>query len=236
MCEPLTIIAAVASTAGGIMQAQAQHNAQQAAVNRSNAIAQQKYQRELQIAIKNDEAENRKHDAELKAQAEQTTAYHKQLQINQLEANRATLANSRKKLEKETKAAFESQKNLGEAIRAQGKVLSTGSSGQSFLLQVDQAEKQLGFEQAAIGQSLYDSNIAWGIEQQGIQLDQYNADVGAHNRLQAHPSAADAQFIPYKPIKMQGPSRMGLMGAMLGAVGGGIAVGAQTEYALTNLG
>tara|TARA_R100000458_G_scaffold19816_1_gene17542 strand:+ start:384 stop:1115 length:732 start_codon:yes stop_codon:yes gene_type:complete len=228
MCEPISIIAGVASAGGGMMQAQAQHQAQQAAVNRSNAIAQQQYQRELQIAQQTDAKNKKAYEAELQAKAAADTAFYKQLEVNQLEANRATLAASRKKMERVTKAEFEGQKQVSEAIKAQGKLLSTGNAGQSFLLQVDQVERALGFEQAELEQGLYDANIAFGVEKQGILWDQYNANMRAQNQLPASPTAAQASFIPNKPIKMSGPSKMGLMGAMIGAVGGGIAAGYTT--------
>ena len=228
MCEPISIIAGVASAAGGMMQAQAQHNAQQAAVNRSNAIAQQKYQRELQIAQQTDAKNKKAYEAELNAKAAADTAFYKQLEVNQLEANRASLANSRKKLERESKAEFEGQKQLANAIAAQGKMLSTGNAGQSFLLQTQQVERALGFESAQIEQSLYDSNVAFNVEQQGILWDQYNSNMRAQNQLPASPTAAQASFIPNKPIKMSGPSKMGLMGAMIGSVGGGVAAGLST--------
>ena len=228
MCEPVSIITGVMSAGGGIMQAQAQHNAQQAAVNRSNAIAQQQYQRELQIAAQTDAKNKKEYDANLKAKAAANTAFYKQLEVNQLEANRVSLANSRKRLEKETKAEFQGQKAVADALKAQGKMLSTGNAGQSFLLQTEQVERELGFEQAELAQGLFDANVAWGVQQQGILMDQYNANIRAQNQLPAQPTAAQASFIPNKPIKMSGPSKMGLMGAMIGAVGGGVASGFST--------
>ena len=50
MCDPVSIGLGAVSAVGGVMQAQGQHNAQQAAVNRQNQIAQQQYQQQLRIA------------------------------------------------------------------------------------------------------------------------------------------------------------------------------------------
>ena len=64
---------AAVSLATGVMGSVAQHQAQQAAVNRQNQIQQQEYQRQLQISERNDLIKKRKHSADLKAHASAQT-------------------------------------------------------------------------------------------------------------------------------------------------------------------
>ena len=89
MCEPISATIGVLSAVGGGMQAIGAHQQQQAAVARSNAIAQQQYQRELQIAAQRDQAKLRTYEAELKADTAAKNAYYAQLTANQAEATRA---------------------------------------------------------------------------------------------------------------------------------------------------
>ena len=152
MCEPISIIAGVASAAGGMMQAQAQHNAQQAAVNRSNAIAQQQYQDQLRRSEEQDRIKKEKHTADAQAHAQALNDFNKQLELNQLEANRAMTIVNRKKKEKQAEAAFELENQISKSIQAQGQLLSSGGTGQSFLLQTLESERALGMQGAMIEQ------------------------------------------------------------------------------------
>ncbi len=88
MCEPITaasIAIGVGSAAAGGMQAIGQHQAQQAAVARSNAIAQQNYQRELQIAAQKSQKENEVYKAEQEAQTAALNNYYATISRNQAE-------------------------------------------------------------------------------------------------------------------------------------------------------
>jgi len=199
------------------MQAIGQHQQQQAAVARSNAIAQQQYQRDMQIAAARDQEKGRVYQAELKADTAAKNAYYAQLTANQAEANRALSSSSQKLNEKRAGAAFDAQTKLANAIQAQGQVLASGKAGQSFLLQAMDSQRQLGFEQAQINQTLYDASAAAGVEREGILLDQSSADVAAWNNLPAAPLSPEASFLPVKPIKAQGPSGLALAGSLLGA-------------------
>ncbi len=84
------------------MQAIGAHQQQQAAVARSNAIAQQQYQRDLQIAAQRDRAKLQTYQAELKADTAAKNAYYAQLTANQAEATRALAAANNKLEEKRT--------------------------------------------------------------------------------------------------------------------------------------
>ena len=236
MCEPISATIGVLSAVGGGMTAIGQHQQQQAAVARSNAIAQQQYQREMQIAAARDRAKQQTYKAELKADTAAKNAYYAQITANQAEANRALAASGQNLRQKGTAAAFESQRNISKAIRAQGQVLASGKAGQSFLLSVMDTERQLGLEQAEVSQSLYDANLASGIEKEGILLDQASANTAAWNGLPAAPLPPEASFLPVKPIKASGPSGLALAGNLVSAGVSGASAGLSTYGSITNNG
>ncbi len=207
------------------MQAIGAHQQQQAAVARSNAIAQQQYQRELQIAAARDQEKGRAYQAKLKEETAAKNAYYAQITANQAEATRALAAADQKLEEKRTTAAFSAQRNIANAIKAQGQVLSSGKAGQSTLLAALDSERTLGFEMAEIEQTLYDARRASGIEKEGILLDQHSADVAAWNNIPAAPLAPQASFLPVKPIMASGPSGLSLAGSLLGAGVSGVSAG-----------
>ncbi len=225
MCEPISATIGVLSAVGGGMQAIGAHQQQQAAVARSNAIAQQQYQRELQIAAQRDQEKGRAYQAELKADTAAKNAYYAQLTANQAEATRAIASADQKLEEKRTTAAFSSQRNIANAIKAQGQVLSSGKAGQSTLLAALDAERTLGFEMAEIEQTLYDARRASGIEKEGILLDQHSANTAAWNNLPASPLAPEASFLPVKPIMASGPSGLALAGGLISAGVSGVSSG-----------
>lgn len=235
MCEPISATIGVLTAVSGGMQAIGQHQQQQAAVARSNAIAQQRYQRDMQIAAARDQEKGRTYQAELKASTAAKNAYYAQLTANQAEANRAVASADHKLDEKRTTAAFSSQRNIAAAIKAQGSVLATGKAGQSFLLQALNEERGLGFEMAEIEQTLYDARRASGIEKEGTLLDQHSSNVAAWNNLPADPLSPQASFLPIKPIKAQGPSGLALAGSLLGSAVGGVSAGLSTESAIYNI-
>ncbi len=226
-----TIVGATAF-AGSAMSAIGQHQAQSAAVARSNAIAQQQYQQQLQISAAQDQEKARQYEAQLKEANAARNAYHRQVTANQAEANRALAASAANLKQKSAAAAFESQRAVTKAIQAQGSVLATGMSGQSFLLQAMDAQRQLGFEQAQINQTLYDAATAAGVEREGVLLDQTAANVAAWNNLPAAPLSPEASFLPVKPIKAKGPSGLALAGSLLGAGIDGASAGIGTYKTL----
>ena len=234
MCDPISIGLGVVQAGGGMMQAQAQHRAQQNAVARQHQIAQQQYQQELQIQQEKSRSQKEAHKAKLQAHAQAQNDLNKQYELNQMEANRASAAAEAKKNEKHAKAAFEAEAAVSKAIQAQGQLLSTGNSGQSFLLQLEQTQRELGFATAQIEQNMYDANKVFVLEQGGIAMDQYSRDAQAYNSLPAAPQAQRAPFLPYKPIKVMGPSKGALMGAMIGAAAGGVSAGFGASDAISS--
>jgi len=238
MCEPITAISiglATASFAGSAAQSIGQHQQQQAAVARSNAIARQQYQQQMQIAAAQDQENGRVYQAKLKATTAAKNAYYRQLEANQEEANRASIAVQQKMDERRTAAKFNMQGQLARSIQAQGQLLATGKTGQSFLLNAMQAERDLGFEMAQIEQSLYDARRASGIEAEGILLDQQSANVAAWNNLPVDPLTPMASFAPIKPIDAKGPSGLALAGSLLGDAASAAGTGISTYSTLEGL-
>ena len=235
MCEPISATIGVLSAVGSGMQAIGAHQQQQAAVARSNAIAQQQYQRELQIAAQQDRVKLQTYQAELKADTAAKNAYYAQLTANQAEATRALAAANNKLEEKRTTSAFGVQRQMAAAIQAQGQVLSTGKAGQSTLLAALDAERTLGFEMAEIEQTLYDARRASGIEKEGILLDQHSANTAAWNGIPAAPLAPEASFLPVKPIKASGPSGLALAGNLVSAGVSGVSAGMSMESAIYDI-
>ena len=238
MCEPTLILSVVAGGAQaitGIQQQNAQYRAQVAEVDRSNMMARQDYINKLNIASHDDQLKGRQYEAELKEAALAKTAYNKQLDINQQSADIAKTSEQMKLQEKMNKAMFESQANIAKTIQAQGTVLAgSGGRGQSMLLELQQAERELGFEQAQIDASIFDATRAYGVAAFGIDLDQYSADTQAYNNLDRGPSfAPSASFAPVEPMKISRPSKPSILGPILSGVSTGLssysAVGGDTS-------
>ena len=175
MCDPvaLGIISGVGSAVTGIAEQNRAHRAQVDAVNRSNQIARQKYLNDIQISAFNDQRKGEVFTAQLQADAASRSAFFKQRELNQIEANRASESAQQELREKITESLFSSQENLAKSIQAQGTVLASGQqAGQSMMLTLDQAERELGFAQAQLDASIFDATKAYGIKQFGVDLDQ----------------------------------------------------------------
>lgn len=217
------------SFAGSAMSAVGQHQAQQAAVARSNAIAQQQYQQELQIAAMRDSEAGRAYQAQLKSATAAKNAYYAQISANQTEATRALSAETQKLAEARTTAAFQQQENIANIVKSQGAVLASGKAGQSFLMQAMDAERQFGFEQAQIEQTLYDASRASGIAKEGILLDQSAANMAAWNNLPADPLSPQASLLPVQPIMATGPSSLALAGNLVSSAASAYSTGYQLD-------
>lgn len=236
MCEPISIgtIVGGLAFAGSTASAIGQHQQQQAATARSNAIARQQYQQQMQIAAAQDQEKGRVYQAELKAAAAGKEAYYAQLSANQLEGNRARLAQGQQDKEARTSALFQTQNNIASSIQAQGQLLAAGKAGQSYLLQVMDVDRQSGFKQAEIDQTLYDQKVASGFAREGALLDQFSADAAAWNNLPADPLSPMASFMPIKPIKAQGPSGLALAGNLVSSAVSAYGTGYSLDRPPTN--
>tara|TARA_R100001463_G_scaffold49515_2_gene99317 strand:- start:5915 stop:6649 length:735 start_codon:yes stop_codon:yes gene_type:complete len=225
MCDPtlIGIAVGVGQTAATRSEQMRQHRAQVDAVNRSNAMARQKYQNDIQISAYNDQRKLDVFEAQLAADSASQANFHKQQDINAIEASRAVNAADQELNEKITEAMFESQANLAASIQAQGTVLAGMQSGQSMMLELQQAERELGFESAQIDATVFDATKSYGIKRFGIDLDQWAADNQAVNSItNSALFAPTASFQTIKPIKQNAPSKPSMLGAIMSGVGAGL--------------
>tara|TARA_Y100001963_G_C6785577_1_gene452513 strand:- start:980 stop:1687 length:708 start_codon:yes stop_codon:yes gene_type:complete len=226
MCSP--VIAAVAI---GVGTAAADYSAKKAAwrhqvgqVQRQNIMAIQRGDHEGKKAIYNDAKNNQVYSAQLKAQANARTNLYKQFKINQLEASRASEAAQLQKREEYIKAAFEGQTRLSESIKAQGAVLASGiPAGKSLLLQLNDIERQMGFEEAAVNASLVSAERSYGLTEHGIRLSQHSADSRALNAEPAGPQfSPGASWGAVSPIMLQNPPKPSLLGSLMTGASSGV--------------
>ena len=233
MCEAVTlgIISGVAQAGAGIIQQNAAHRNAVAQVNRSNAIARQKYLNDITIAAFNDQRKGEVFTAQLQADAASRQAYYKQREINQLEANRSSETAQQELREKVTEAMFKSQEGLAKAIEAQGTILASGQqAGQSMMLQLADVERQMGFKNAQLNASVFDATKAFGIKQFGVDLDQYGADTRAYNSISTTAAIApSASFKTIRPIEQAPPEKPSILGPLLGGISTGIGVYGQVK-------
>ena len=233
MCEAVTlgIISGVAQAGAGIIQQNAAHRNAVAQVNRSNAIARQKYLNDITISAFNDQRKGEVFTAQLQADAASRQAYYKQKEINQLEANRSSETAQQELREKVTEAMFKSQEGLAKAIEAQGTVLASGQqAGQSMMLQLADVERQMGFKNAQLNASVFDATKAFGIKQFGVDLDQYGADTRAYNSISTTAAIApSASFKTIRPIEQAPPEKPSILGPLLGGISTGIGVYGQVK-------
>lgn len=225
MCNPLAIGMAMggAQAITGIQEQNRAHRAQVDAVNRQNAMARQKYLNDIQISAYNDQRKLNVFEAQLDADVASQQAYYKQKEINQIEADRATAAADQELNEKITEQMFASQANLAKAIQAQGTVLAGMQSGQSMMLELGQAEREFGFEQAQIDATIFDATRAYGIDKYGIDLDKYSADTNAANSISVSATVAPtASFQTIKPTKIPPPKKPSILGPILGGISTGL--------------
>ena len=229
MCTTLLVSIGLgaAKAVSGIAEQNRQHQNQVDAVNRSNAIAKQNYLNQIQISAFNDQRKGEVFTAQLQADAASRAAYYRQKELNQAEATRAITASDQKLREKITEQMFQSQANLAKAIEAQGTVLASGmASGQSMLLQLQQAERDFGFKQAQIDATVFDATKAYGIERYGIDLDQYSSNIKANNAITTSAAVApSASFMTVRPIEKKPPRKPSPLGPILGGIGTAFSTG-----------
>ena len=236
MCEPVTlgIIAGAGTAVTGIMEQNRAHRAQVDAVNRSNAIARQKYINDITISAYNDQRKGEVFTAQLQADAAARSSLYQQREINQIEANRASESAQQELREKVTEAMFASQENLAKAIQSQGTVLASGQqAGQSTMLTVDDVERKYGMQQAQLDASVFDATKAYGIKQFGVNLDQYNSDMSAVNNLSTSAVVAPiASFKTIRPTKQKAPPKPSILTPLLSGFTAGVGTWSGVKTAL----
>ena len=236
MCAPIAlgIASGVGTAVTGIMEQNRAHRAQVDAVNRSNAIARQKYINDITISAYNDQRKGEVFTAQLQADAAARSSLYQQREINQIEANRASESAQQELREKVTEAMFASQENLAKAIQSQGTVLASGQqAGQSMMLSVDDVERKYGMQQAQLDASIFDATKAYGIKQFGVNLDQYNSDMSAVNNLSTSAVVAPiASFKTIRPTKQKAPPKPSLLTPLLSGFSAGVSTWSGVKQAL----
>lgn len=225
MCNPVAI--GIALGAGqavtGIQQQNAQWAAQRDAVLRSNHMATTKYANELTIAAYNDKLKGNVFEKELQADAAAQTELAAIRQNNQIAADQATTAAQIAANEKLAEQAFKSQENLAKSIQAQGEILASGApAGNSLGALLQGAEREFGFEQAQIDASQDSITRAYAIEQYGIDLDKYSADIAAINQTKSIATHKQASYEPIKPIMQSAPKKPSILGPIISGLSTGL--------------
>ena len=217
----LSIGMGAAQAVTGIAEQNRAHRAQVDAVNRSNAMARQKYLNDITISAYNDQRKGEVFTAQLQADAAARSAYYQQKQINQLEHNRASEAAQAELREKVNKTMFDSQTNLAKAVKAQGSILASGQqAGQSMMLTLDDIEREYGMANAQLDATIFDATRAYGLKQFGLDLDQYAANTSAYNNISTSAYVAPtASFMTQKPIEQKAPPKPSPLGPILGGIG-----------------
>jgi hypothetical protein len=229
MCSPaiaLGAISGVGKAVVGISEQNRRHRAQVDAVNRSNAMARQKYLNDIQISAFNDQRKGEVFTAQLKADAASRERFFRQREINQLEANRASESAQAELREKVTESMFQSQEALAKAIQAQGTMLASGQqAGQSLSLMLDDADRTMGMKEAQLNASLFDATRTYGLKEFGVSLDRHAADGTAYNSITTSAATSPAaSFKTIQPIKQEPPSKPSILGPILGGFSTGVSV------------
>jgi hypothetical protein len=240
---------------------QAQQNNQQIAFsnqnlmmqsfNQRNAIANQNLQTQNEFLAQQQQRQYQTLQNQLEFQTELNKSLasqafvNSQLELNKNATSRAIQAEQQKLADAQAQAAFEGQRLLATNLQTQGSVLSSGRSGQSIGLLVNDAERTYGQNAAILNRNSqtatgdYLNNSAMAV------LRQLNADVDASNRLIPEPIRplplpelpkpvfADlpdyAPMQPFQtsagpmatPVFASGPSGIGLVAGIGGSMLGG---------------
>lgn len=225
MCEPTLILSLASGTMSavtGIQEQNRQHAARVAHVNRQNAIAQQDYLNKTTIAAHNDQQKLRVYQDQLDGAAAEKEAYYKQIEMNQLERDRASEAAQMELNEKIDEAELKGQKALAESIRAQGTVLAGNTAGQSMLLESMEAERVLGMEIAELDHSLWNAEQAFTMKEYSNDLSKYAGDMQATRGIKGGPNRAPtASFQTIKPTMIEPPKKPSSLGPILGGITAG---------------
>ena len=186
-------------------------------------MATTKYANELTIAEYNDKLKGLVFEKELNADAAAQTELAAIRQNNQISADQASTAAQIAANEKLAEQAFKSQENLAKSIQAQGEVLASGApAGNSLGALLQGAEREFGFEQAQIDASQDSITRAYAIEQYGIDLDKYSADIAAINQTKSIATHKQASYEPIKPIMQAVPKKPSILGPILSGITTGL--------------
>jgi hypothetical protein len=178
-----------------------------------------------------------------------------QLGFNSGSYNRANLLEQKKVQDAAAKAAFEGQKLLATNLQAQGSVLASGRTGQSIGLLANDADRAYGRDAAMLNQNMEASLGDYYQNSAFAYLQKLNQDADAYNKMMPEPirpmdlpDVGKPVFASYgKAAPLQsliselpptaepvfagvgsysgGPSALGLVAGIGGAVVGGVQAG-----------
>ena len=178
-----------------------------------------------------------------------------QLGFNNASYNRANLLEQQKVQDAAAKAAFEGQKLLSTNLQAQGSVLASGRSGQSIGLLANDADRAYGRDAAMLNKNMENSLGDYYQNSAFAYLQKLNQDADAYNKMMPEPikpmdlpdvgrpvfasygrSSPLQSFIGDLPPTATpvftsagsysgGPSALGLVAGIGGAVVGGVQAG-----------
>jgi hypothetical protein len=192
--ETLAIVTAIGSAASSAIGSIAAYSQQQQQSNYQNAVAQQQYQ------------------SQLAAYQQSERAYSDQIRLNSEAANRAYVSEQGKLNAEYRKASEKAQELSIKSLQQQGTVLASGRSGQSIGLLMADADRMFGRDYAMLGQ-----NLAYA-EQDYITGTQ---SILTQAQTQQNLAASQRMLQPSAPINVPGPSGIGLIAGIGGAVVGG---------------
>lgn len=233
---------------------------QRQAVANQNAQTQIEYQAALQQRNYQSLQDQLAYQVDLNKSIASQQFVKTQLELNKQATSRAIMAEQQKLNDAQAQAAFEGQRLLATNLQTQGSVLSSGRTGQSIGLIVNDAERQYGQDSAVLNRNIdtaygdYQSNSAMAV------LRQLSADADAISRLLpepikplslpalAEPIYADlpaygpkAKFLKSpgpsaSPVFASGPGPIGLIAGIGGSALGGVTTGYQQAAVLKSLG
>lgn len=194
MCLPAAVVGVISAVTTAVSTI-ASYSSQQAAVQQQNAVAQAQYQQQQAVYQQSERA------------------YKQQLDLNAEAANRAYSAEQQKLGFEYRKAALEAAELLASSMRTQGTLLASGKTGQSIGVLANDADREYSRDLAGLGLNLAYANQNYLTSAAGVQQQWESA-----NNL----AASNRQLEPMKPIMQSGPSPLGLIAGLGGAVLGGI--------------
>jgi hypothetical protein len=193
----------VSAVSSGLSLIQAQNSANMQARQAQQQIDLQARQRTEQAQLANKRALTQ-YSGQIRAQQESTRSYFKQLDNINSAANKTYVQEQAKLAEARTKAAFKNQAILAKSIGVQGKILASGTTGQSVGLLALDAERQAGFAQAQQNASV-DSAAQQSAISQDIAFDQ--AQSAANQAFNRTPPPSQAPILdPYGMAGLEIPS------------------------------
>jgi hypothetical protein len=240
-------------------------NQRQQTFNQRNAVENQNLQTRLDYLSQQQQRQYQGLQSQLQYQTELNKSIASQeyvstqLSLNQGATSRSIMAEQQKLRDAQNQAAFEGQRLMATNLQTQGSVLSSGRTGQSIGLLVNDAERVYGQNASVLDANArtaygdYQNNSAMAV------LRQLNADADATSRLLPEPIrpltlpelappvfASLPEYGPNQdymtelgplgaPVFASGPSSIGLIAGIGGSILSGVNSGLQTAGLVNSL-